>query len=642
MTSNISEISELESLIYQEGWDLVEQDGEVKIKAYGELYDIMHPVGIHLKLYRESKNPEVKFMHMKAGHDYLWPDAIWHSWTEQRFIRHCQGWSFMTWAGGASAAKSRDAAVIAILFWLAQPTKRTVIVASTTLESIEARIWGYITKLLKQMKIKFPILPQVAKHPKIINDPKFTDTPKLKDTIHGMFAVAAKQGDDEETIKSWIGRHPDKGLMVILDEATDMPPAIMKAFPNLRSGQEVFQCVAIGNSNDKNDLHGAMSTPKAGWETIDPKVDYFWETNLDNGCCMFFSCYDSPRIWEKDPDKKAKLSFLLDEKQLEEKKLEYGEDSDGFWRFVIGFWKPSTAASVVVTKEFAEGNLIQGKTEWSGLKPLRLVAGLDPSFSTGGDHCVLRMGLMGQDTNGNIVLDYRDKELLFYIPIYAKGGASEVQIAKQVISILKKRSCQLKDLAVDSNGQGRALTSVIAYEAKQQNIFLDQTPKKIYSVRLGDKQKESFDATIVNSYDLWFALRDYIMNKQLRGLDDIALFQLTHRKAEYNAKTKKTTLESKSDFKNRMTAINPSMARSPDEADAAALALQIAIMNYGFAPGQYVEIPKPRSILEGKLLAAHQQITEASQAQTQASAFFSPVARFGGTLESFAARKKQF
>ena len=80
----------------------------------------------------------------------------------------------------------------------------------------------------------------------------------MKDTIHGMFAVAARQGEDERVISTWLGRHPDEAIMVVLDESTDMPPALVKALPNLESGVELFQCLAIGNSLSKFDLHGEI------------------------------------------------------------------------------------------------------------------------------------------------------------------------------------------------------------------------------------------------------------------------------------------------------------------------------------------------------------------------------------------------
>jgi hypothetical protein len=59
-----------------------------------------------------------------------------------------------------------------------------------------------------------------------------------------------------------------------------------------------------------------------------------------------------------------------------------------------------------------------------------------------------------------------------------------------------------------------------------------------------------------------------------------------------NPKTLRQEIESKLDFKKRMAAIMPSLAHSPDEADACTLALQSAIINYGFHPGQTRDVPQ--------------------------------------------------
>jgi len=185
----------------------------------------------------------------------MWPDALWHKWTEDRFRAHCEGYKFISYAGGASTSKSFDAAKLALLFWLADPRGRSVVVASTTLESLTGRIWGYITSFISQSTLPVQYTYYSSKPPKILYE--------RTDTIHGMFAVAAKRGDDETAIKDWIGRHPKNALLVILDEATDMPPAILGAVANLETAPW-FQLMAIGNSNSKFDFHGAVSTPKEG------------------------------------------------------------------------------------------------------------------------------------------------------------------------------------------------------------------------------------------------------------------------------------------------------------------------------------------------------------------------------------------
>lgn len=615
---------EILALVKKERWELVKENEVTRISAYGQTFKLNHPISVHLKMYRTEKNPDRKYYHMKAVHDYLWPDAVWHYWTERRFKAHCNGWNFITYAGGASCAKSRDAAVIAIIFWLANPVGRTVIVASTSLESLGSRIWGYVTKLINKMAIKLPYNYLSGNAPKILY-PANKKSGKIKDTIHGMFAVAAKQGDDETVISSWIGRHPDEAILVILDESTDMPPALTKALPNLEQGVEFFQCMAIGNSNSKYDLHGALSTPKAGWNSIDPMKDTQWETTQKNGICLFFSCYESPAIHETNEEiKKILGKFLITKEQIEDKEKLLGKYSDSFWRFVLGFWRSESADETVISKNFIETFDVFTIAEWSGIYPLHMVAGLDPAFSTGGDSCVLRAAILGQTVEGNIVLDFRGNELLFKIPIIANTEKSaDLQIADFVIEKLRKLGIPLNHLCIDANGQGRALGEVIKLRAN--SLF---APIKIYSVRTGNVAVKSFDVKIVTSHELWFSFRDFIQHKQIKGVDSTTINQLTSRLVII--KGNKQVLESKKDYKNRMGAIMPSLAHSPDEADAAALCLQSAIINYGFTPGQRRDMENSVEFGHDKFWV-YKQILEMEKEEQKEG--FTLEANFTGLLE---------
>ena len=605
-----------DDIIYAEDWKIENKLGKRIVIIGNKEFTYNHPFAIHAKLYRESKNSEEKYLHIKAMHDYAWPHLIptWNYWDERRLQAHCNGHNYITYAGGASTGKSHMAARIAILFWLAAPNKRTVIVASTTLESATTRIWGYITRLLSELAIQYPYRYFRGNCPKVLYD--------KNDPIHGMYAVAAGRGTDEQTISNWIGKHPKEAIMVVLDEATDLNPAILKSLPNLEAGGVEFSCIAIGNSASKFDLHGALSTPLATWNSVDPYKDNKWDTTQKNGICLFFSCYESPAIHEGDPIKKALLErFFVTQEQIEEKEKLYGKESDSFWRMVIGFWKLDSTEETVISKLFIDDFRVFEKAEWAGVDKLKVIAGLDPAFSTGGDQCILRLAILGQDVTGKIILDFRGNELLFKIPITAHSkDSADIQIAKKVISILKDYGVRLADLAIDANGQGRALGEVIRLQAGALDV-----PIKIYCTKSGQLAVKSFDVTIKNPYELWFCFRDFIQNKQIRGLDNITIYQLTTRQVHY--KNGKASLEQKKDYKNRMGAIMPSLARSPDEADAAALCLQVAIINYGFHAGQMVR-KKEDKAFEYDKFSTYQALLKPER-ETKA------VSRMGGIEASF-------
>jgi hypothetical protein len=626
-------------LIKREKWEIVSQGGVKQVKVYGRLFPLTHPVQIHLAIYRKETNPELKYFHMKAAHDYLWPKTEWHYWTERRFREHCNGWNYIGWAGGASTTKSYDAAKILLLFWFANPKRRTVVVASTTLESVAARVWGYCTNLINAMAVKLPFQYLGGQAPKILY-PADKAAGDIKDTIHGIFAIAAKTGDDDKAISSTIGRHPDEALMVVLDECTDLNPAIAKAFPNLDSSEKPFQLVAIGNSNSLFDLHGSICTPKAGWGSIDPLQDTMWMTTQKNGICLFFSCYESPAVHENDVEKRKRLGrFLITSEQIKEKEVLLGKDSDLFYRFVLGFWKSTSTDTVVVSKEFLDNHFVRTQAEWLGIHPLKIVGGLDPAFSTGGDKCILRLGILGQTIDGGVVLDFRDKRFLFEIKIKARSDKSaELQIAEQVCDILINEGCALGDVAIDSNGQGRAIGGTLYLEMKSRIGQLKE-PLKIYSTKGGSNVVNSFGMIIKTTLELWSDMRNFIEHNQIKGLDVIAATQLSHRWIIQDSTTLRKRLESKAEFKKRMGAVMPSMAHSPDEADSAVLCLMSAIHNYGFSLGERRDLPMVKTFAHEKLIEHNARVQQVVMVEEST---WRPSADFSGTLSDLAESRKPF
>ncbi len=577
--------SYLKLIKQEQGWEVVTNTEGASPKpsviAYGKEFPLLHPYQIFLRLYRDEVDPEMKYYFMKRVHDFLWPQYLvtWNEWTERRFKAHCGAYRQVVLAGGASVGKSLDVAKIALIFWLSDPAHNTCIIASTTLESLESRIWGYVMKLSTSMALPVPLKILRSKPPKVTY-------PGQMDRIHGMFAVAIRQGEDETVLSTIIGRHPDKGLLIVLDEATDMNPALTKAFPNLEQGTEFFQIWAIGNSASKNDLHGALATPRKGWDAIDPMRDDLWETVHKQGICLYFNPYKSPAILERDIEKKIELSkFLITAEGIKEKEATYGKTSSSFARFVLGFWSGEHFGDTSFSDSFLTEHQVGNFAEWSGFYPLEVVAGLDPEFQIGGTGCLLRLAVWGQTTSGMMCLDYRKDELLFRIQIRVDvNKSSERQIAEQVCVILRKYNCPISNLAIDATGVGRALGELITLVSGNQG-----NPYRIVSVRPSLKKGVTDPyILVIDPGDMWLAFRNLIQHNQIRGVDSITLQQLVNRRIEF--KGSKMILESKRAYRDRMSAINPKLAHSPDESDAMMLATQAAILRYGFAPGMRKEL----------------------------------------------------
>jgi hypothetical protein len=88
-------------------------------------------------------------------------------------------------------------------------------------------------------------------------------------------------------------------------------------------------------------------------------------------------------------------------------------------------------------------------------------------------------------------------------------------------------------------------------------------------------------------------------------------------------KSDKWILESKGDFRSRMSAREPALAHSPDEADAAVLCCLAAQLRYGFAPGQKRQLPKEIDVDEffaQKIASLHRQGMTAGQSLREVQA----------------------
>lgn len=566
----------VKELCRAEGWEVIDSDNTIRV---GErTYPLAHPYSVYLKIYRESRAPEEKLNAFKKVHDMLWPKmaATNNAWQDRIFKAHCDGWAQIVLAAGAGAGKSLGAAKVAIEFWLGNPTKRMVVISSTTLDSLQNRIWGYVIKLMEDMALPVPWKLVEGHSPKIT-------FPGRKDKLHGMFAVAVKTGETERTISSIIGRHPEDGLMLILDEATDISSNIVQALANLEQGTPYFQLMAIGNSSSKNDLHGALATPREGWKSIDPNTHAEWPTCHERGICLYFNPWSSPAIHDPSPEKREILSqYLINKEKIEALEEKYGKDSDSYYRFVLGFWRAQAADQVLITVEFLRESGVFELAHWTGYHELIRVAGLDPAISQGKKGCVLRFAILGQEVSGKVVLDFRDTRFIHYIDItHGDERSSERQLAQKIVAILREMQCSLYSLALDASGLGRTLGDLL--RLTMQSTY---EPLRIVSSNADKLNEKNDNLMVIGPLECWQTIKKFIQQGQIRGLDEKTAQQLFNRRIIIDDKTRKEKLEPKKEYVARMLAINPALAHSPNEADAAILTLISAIQRHGFSLGQ--------------------------------------------------------
>lgn len=560
------------------------------VLVYDSEFEVQHPFNIHRKLVQMYHHPEIKYHHLKRLHDILFPSRVrtWNYWEDRVLRALAHGFRTIVLAGGANLGKSDLCGRIGLIFYLVAPDKRNGIISSTTLESLEGRVWGYVLKFLNSLG--FPVPVHTTKQPM-----QFRCNPL--DSINCLKAIAIPTDADEDSVKNWIGRHSEGGTIMIIDESPDTSTAVINARPNLDAGYDPeYKPIVwfyIGNSKSRYDLHGAMATSPEGNETITPQHAY-WTVKSHDGICLYFNPYESPAILEPDPDYRESLKHLPTSTSIAAIAVEAGGvETDQFWRMAMGFWKEGTEKDTLVSTQLINEAKVTDPVMFSGMINMYKYAGLDPSFSAGGDNCVLRIVQKGHLTNGQVIADFKGEEFLYYIKLSVNSQESiPIQIANQVLEILRIHNIPLNRLAIDVTGQGRALADVIKLKSGT-NI----DPIKVMSVgRVVGAAKRNNDVEAVPAYSLWYTLQNFLHTKQVRRLDAKAIKQFITRKVIINKGV--PTLEPKPEYKTRMMAVDRTMGRSPDEADAAALALHAMIRCGDILLGQ----TKPFAVAEKGLL----------------------------------------
>lgn len=499
------------------------------------------------------------------------PLYYWHEWIDRRIEAWCEN-RFMTWWGPAAAAKSTDAAMIALVDWLADPVNTTTIICSTTLQMLKRRIFGEVARFHKFHKGQ-TFGTYLKSRTCIVLDQDKAESGTEKS---GIFGFAVQQGSTKEARDNIIGQH-NRRIRLIIDEAQH--PSLEVAFDarsNLMKGCEDFKLLAFGNPDSRLDPLGRYSEPKVGWEAITPDLEE-WPTK--HGVCLYFDGLKSPAI--KNPRKFG--SFLIKQKDIDDTIADQGKDSLDYWQFCRGFVRSSGGAQQIMNEVFAIKYHMLDKPEWqSGYE---MVAGLDPSYSSGGDKRVLVTGQIGLST-------WNARIISFLEPYEIQIEASKLSDKTYARQLAEKVIVHCQNLAIPKTRFGMDTTGA-------QNILADYIDEiwpeagKIHRCEFGGAASELSTSEYDNRpasevyanrvTELWFTIPSFAKSNQIRGFPMQALKEFTIRQLytseQRRARTLKRQIEPKSIMKTRTG------GTSPDTADAVCVAIDVARNRMNFHPG---------------------------------------------------------
>jgi len=543
-----------------------------------EKYGLSWPDGttdatIELRCYRLNHLPERGGLgprgHLKEAICQLWPEQLsnnergylWHEWMDRRldsWVRSSVD-DWHTWWGPSSAGKSCDAGILALAHWLAAPDQTTVIVCSTTKDMLEKRIFGEIIRYHSLHKGKLPGEYMKSKHAIILGD---------ENSKNGIFGIAIQKGTLSEALGNMIGIH-NRYNVLIIDEMQSTREAAIDAADNLSTGEE-FKLIGMGNPVSRLDPLGKYSEPLHGWESVSPN-DEEWETKY--GHCLYFDGLKSPAI--KAP---KKFYFLLNQKQIDALKKKRGQDSPAFWSQRRGFVPPEGLIESVLTESFIVRFHMQAPAKWK--YGYRIVAGLDPAYSSGGDRAMFIPAMVGLMENGMTGVAFMNP---VQINLALSSGEPMVYyLASKVIEHCDQTGVNPEDLAIDCTGTQGMLADVIEKEWKKDKTV------KVHRVQFvgnpSDFSVSESDPTPAKKQyknrvtELWFNMSEFARYEQIRSLPEGAAKEFCQRMIAQSAAP--IMIEPKSIMKKRT-------GESPDEADGCVCVLDLARERLGIHPGSH-------------------------------------------------------
>lgn len=558
-----------------------DEDGNLHHSLYGAWWPRSQAIDrlyIELECFREGRTPEEgglgKYGHLVECVELLWNHSgkqrvEWNPWIEKMLQECCETYEvdeYLAVAGCSSSSKSFGGAVWVWVNWLADPEHTLGLVTSTSIQAAKKRIWRSIVQLYNGLppsqKVKVRYRPSLNMFQWVPQD----DTKPDESAAICLVASEAKQ--EAAASAKLIGAKNDVVLLVG-DELCELSPAILAvAIDNLPSNPK-FHMVAMSNPKDREDGFGLLSEPLAGWNSIDETV-FEWRTKY--GRAIRFDCLQSPNYMERE----VVFKYMLTWEKIEKARELRGESSPYFYRFYRGFFPIQGAEDVLYTEVDFSAWLLD-RVEWGKEPPIK-VAGLDPSFSSGGDVTCLSFALLGKDKAGKMCLQF-EEEVSIKEDAQDKRTPRTDQIWLQVKAHLDARGVQYRNLAVDATGAGNPFcdrgVQLLSHEFLRVE-FGGKASDKPVSAKV---RVEAFKKYANRVSEIWGIGMEFLRGGQLAGLrkSPLVMSQIKARRYETikSGDGERIRVESKKDMKLRT-------GRSPDNADAFFILMELCRHRHHF------------------------------------------------------------
>lgn len=548
-----------------------------KKEKYGLIWNIVTPdICIEMEMvkmggYHKRKDGTNSghglFYHFKEYLHILWPEIHWNIWSDLQVKCYLQ-YRIIGQLGPASTGKSFVSAACVLGDYYLYPECTTVLVSSTTKESLEMRVWGEIKKLHNLARSRYFWIPGhlIEGRQRIVTDPKNSNN-EGRDFRNGIQGCPCKHGQQFQGIESYVGIK-NKRLRQLADELQFMPRSFVDSIANLNKNTD-FKCVGSGNPKDTTDALGVLCEPCAALGFWDGGVDQSpvtktWPLKIPNGICIQLVGTDSPNL-------NGKLGIpLITQEQIDADIAFYGRDSLQFNMMDLGRMPRGLSQKRIITRNLCIKNRALEDPIWKDDRKWKIGC-LDAAYrGVGGDRCVfaeLDFGV-GLDDEGK---EFNQIALIDTALVPIVGGVDadpEDQIVNYVMPICNDRSIKPEHFFFDSTGRGSLM-----------NAFARLWSPNIVGIEFGGRPSERMVSGDINTScrdyylnfvsEMWYRLRLVIESGQFRGMTEEVMMEACMREFGFVG-GHKLQVEPKDKCKIRM-------GRSPDLVDAICAGLEGAI-----------------------------------------------------------------
>jgi hypothetical protein len=498
--------------------------------------------------------------HLQNAAALFFPNRVLHPWTVWRMQRFCE-YDVCVYDGCAASGKTADSALLAFLYWLADPVRTIVVLVSTTAVMARRRVWSEISNLYYSNPFMAQIGRMIESRMTVASYVTAPNGERQPSNRYGIYVLAVEEGVAEKVLAQMKGLHAPR-MMLVMDEGDEIREEVLAVTSNWRGGCRELKIISSSNPVAWATPHGMLAEPALGRSHVTAQTEE-WETKgipkwfIPPGIALRFDALKSPNLIAG----KTIYPFLPTKEYVEEaaKAEGHGEDSIFYWRYLRGLRRPEGRSRVVFTERMIEE--YDGKGKLTFVDTPKIIAALDPAY--GGDECILQFALLGRLNNGQQGIQLTET---LVVPITVGGGSKNRQIAEFVKARCEERNCPPSHLIVDVSGEGRGAADMID-EIWDKGLvdrchFADKPSDALVDVMFGKQRRarEVYDRKVT---ELYYTVRKFLMAGVLKGFTDKQIVEFANR--EYQGdELKVVKLESKEKYRERFH-------HSPDRADACAL-----------------------------------------------------------------------